>query len=117
MSRVQVSVLSAPETAALLRQALGPAVAWDDWLSDRRRDRGDPLADFLLLPCAYIQERCRRPVYAVKDIIAFIESFRERHTYSLPKTKPKVRVIELDTEDHRSWKMKPCTPLGSLCRS
>ena len=107
MSVILVKVLSAPETAAFLRQALGPIVAWDDWLSDRRRGKGDPLADFELQPCAVLQGRCRRPVYAVDDVIRFILSARLRRPDAGPGAKPDVLVVELDSADHRTWKMKP----------
>lgn len=113
MSIIKVKVLSSPETAAFLRQALGPIVGWDDWLSDRRRGRGDQLADFDLQPCAALQDRCKRPVYAVADVGTFVRSVRLRHPGAGPGIRPNVRVIELDTEDHRSWKMKPPAPLVS----
>jgi hypothetical protein len=110
MSTIEVKALAAPETAALLRQQLGPLVAWDDWLSDRRRGRGDPLGDFELQPCAFLQDRCRRPVYALLDIVEFIRSVRRRHPSAKPGIKPNVLTIKLDSEDHRSWRMRPPAP-------
>lgn len=102
-----LEVLSAPETAALLHKRLGPVCAWDDWLSDRRRDRGNQLADFDLQPCAYIQERCKRPLYALADVVKFILSYLRRHPDTRPRPKPRIRLIEFDTADRRSWKMRP----------
>lgn len=32
MSMIEIKVMTAPGTAAYLRQQLGPIVAWDDWL-------------------------------------------------------------------------------------
>ncbi|TFW28659.1 hypothetical protein [Massilia horti] len=110
MSMIEVKAMTAPETAAFLRQQLGPIVAWDDWLSDRRRGRGDPLADFDLQPCASLKSRCRRPVYAIKDIVEFIRSVRRRHPTAQPGIKPSVLTIKLDSEDCRSWRMRPPTP-------
>jgi hypothetical protein len=111
MRAIKVKVMTAPETAALLRQQLGPIVAWDDWLSDRRRGRGDQLADFDLQPCASLKDRCRRPVYAIEDIVEFIKSVRRRHSTAKPGIKPDVMVIQLDGDDCRSWKMRPPAPL------
>lgn len=112
MALIKMSVLTAPETASVLRQLLGPFVAWDDWLSDRRRGRADPLADFDLQPCTRIRDRCPRPVYAVKDIQAFVWSFRSRHPDSTSGARPKGLVIQFDTEDLRSWKAKFSEPLA-----
>ena len=107
MSIVEVKALSAPETAAFLRQALGPIVAWDDWLSDRRRDRGDPLANFDFQPCAALRSLCKRPLYAVTDVILFVQSVRRLRPNAGPGIRSQVHIIKLDTEDHRSWKMRP----------
>lgn len=107
MSTIELKVMTAPETAALLRQQLGPIVAWDDWLSDRRRGRGDQLADFDLQPCAAIRGLCRRPLYAIQDIAAFIGGVRRRFPSAKPGIKPTVLTIQLDSEDCRSWRMKP----------
>lgn len=106
MASITIEVLTAPETALVLRQLLGPFCAWDDWLSDRRRGKAAPLADFDLQPCTRIRDRCPRPVYAVKDIKAFVQSFREHHSESAAKTKPKSHRVQIDTEDVRSWKAR-----------
>lgn len=112
---VNLEVLSAPETAALLHKRFGPVCAWDDWLSDRRRGRGKQFADFDLQPCAHIQERCKRPLYALADVVKFILAFLRRHPDSKPRPKVGIRVIEFDTADHRNWKMRP--PAHFVCRT
>jgi len=111
MSAIEVKVMTAPETAAYLRQQLGPLVAWDDWLRDRRRGKGHQLADIDLQPCASMKSLCRRPLYAVIDIALFILAVRRCHRSALPGIKPEVMVVRLDSDDVRSWKMRPPAPL------
>lgn len=111
MSAIEVKVMSAPETAAYLRQQLGPLVAWEDWLKDRRLGRGQELADIDLQPCASMKGLCRRPLYAVVDVARFVLAVRRRHPRAIPGIKPEVMVIQLDSEDCRSWRMKPPAPL------
>lgn len=107
MSAIDVRVMTAPETAAYLRQQLGPLVAWEDWLRDRRRDKGHQLADTDLQPCASMKGLCRRPLYAVVDIARFVLAVRRRHPSASAGIKPEVLVVQLDTDDCRSWRMKP----------
>jgi hypothetical protein len=111
MSAIEVRVMTAPETAAYLRQQLGPIVAWEDWLRDRRRGKGHQLADVDLQPCASMKGLCRRPLYAVVDTARFVLAVRRRHPGAAPGIKPEVMVIEVDAEDCRSWRMKPPAPM------
>ena len=111
MALITIEVLTAPETASLLRQLLGPYVAWDAWLADRRRGKTAPLADFDLQPCTRIRDRCARPVYAVRDISDFVLSFRQRHPESTSGARPKGLVVQFDPKDLRSWKVKISEPL------
>lgn len=111
MSAVEVKVMTAPETAAYLRQQLGPMVAWEDWLRDRRRGKGHELAEIDLQPCATMKGLCRRPLYAVVDIAQFVLAVRRRLPSATAGIKPKVFTIQLDAEDPRSWRMKPPAPL------
>lgn len=111
MSAIEVRVMTAPETAAYLRQQLGPLVAWEDWLKDRRRSRGHELADIDLQPCASMKSLCRRPLYAVLDVARFVLAVRRRHPRAMPGIKPEVMVIKLDSDDLRSWRMKPPAPM------
>ena len=113
MPMIEVRVMTAPEAAAYLRQQLGPLVAWDDWLSDRRRGRGEPLSAFDLQPCASLKERCRRPMYAVHDLAVFVVAVRRCHPKARPGIRPQIRTIEIDTDDHRGWKMRPPAPLST----
>lgn len=107
MSTIEIKVLSAPETAAYLRQQLGPIVAFDDWLRDRRRGKGQALADIDLQPCAYMKGLCRRPLYSIVATAQFILAVRRRHPDAKPGIKPNVLTIELDAGAPRSWRMKP----------
>lgn len=111
MSAIEVRVMTTPETGAYLRQQLGPLVAWEDWLRDRRRGKGHPLADINLQPCTSMRGRCRRPLYAVTDIARFVLAVRRRRPEATPGIKPEVMVVQLDTDDHRSWRMKPPAPM------
>jgi hypothetical protein len=107
MSMTEIRVMTAPETAAYLRQQLGPIVAWDDWLRDRRRGKGQGLADIDLQPCASMKGLCRRPLYAVVSIAQFIVAVRRRDPDAKPGIKPNVLTISLDADDCRSWRMRP----------
>lgn len=111
MSAIEVRVMTAPETAAYLRQQLGPLVAWEDWLRDRRRGKGHSLADIDLQPCASMRGLCRRPLYAIVDVARFVLAVRRRYPSAIPGIKPEVMVVRLDAEDRRIWKMKPPVPL------
>lgn len=113
MRAIEVKVMTAPETAAYLRQQLGPLVAWEDWLRDRRRGKGHEIAEIDLQPCASMKGLCRRPLYAVVDIARFILAVRRHRPSAKPGIKPEVLTIRLDTEDCRTWRMRPPAPLLS----
>lgn len=107
MSMIEIKVMTAPETAAYLRQQLGPIVAWEDWLRDRRRGKGQQLADIDLQPCASMKGLCSRPLYAIVGIAQFILAVRRRDPDAKPGIKPNVLTIQLDAGDPRSWRMRP----------
>jgi hypothetical protein len=115
MSMIKIKVMTAPETAAYLRAQLGPIVSWEDWLRDRRRGKGQSLADIDLQPCAFMRDLCRRPLYAIVEIAQFILAVRRRDPDAKPGIKPNVLTIQLDAGDPRSWRMRPpAHPLAAV---
>lgn len=74
MAAIPTKILSAAETAAMLRVRLGALRAWRDFLSDCIRDR-QGIHGLRLMPCARMHVRGSfRPVYALDDISEFIEA-------------------------------------------
>lgn len=73
------ATLSSGDTAFALRQVLGPARNWNDFLADCNRERASHHG-LILLPIARVRmpgDHCERPRYSAADIQAFIvESIR-----------------------------------------
>ena len=107
-----IKVMTAPEAAVYLRQQLGPLVSWETYLTDLRRGRAQPLADFDLQPCGTVRDRCRGPVYAIRDLAEFVVSVRRRNPAARAGIKPQVCTIDIDPDDPRGWKMRPPAPLS-----
>lgn len=104
-----VRLISAPETAFILRQALGPFKAWEDWLSDVRRGKAGACSGPILEPYCKLKDPefgCFRPMYAVQDIKAFILQFRSANPASCVGIKPTVYIAEIDAGDMRHWKAR-----------
>lgn len=104
-----VRLLSAPETAHLLRQALGPFKAWEDWLSDVRRGRAGACSGPILEPYCKLKDPefgCFRPMYAAGAIKAFIHEFRSKNPASCAGIKATVYIAEIDAGDMRHWKVR-----------
>jgi hypothetical protein len=111
MTIVSVKAMSAPEAAVYLRQQLGPLVSWETYLADLRRGRAHRLADFDLQPCGTLRDRCRRPLYAIRDLAEFVLSVRRRNPAAKAGIKPQICAVDIDLDDPRSWKMRPPAPL------
>jgi hypothetical protein len=93
-------------TAYVLRRALGDGPNYFTLLLDMRRDRGD-FHGLVLLPIARTREgRSLRPVYAVEDVILFIKNAREVADMPANPAAVKARIVMLDPEDHRSWRVR-----------
>lgn len=89
-------VLSAPETAFLLRLKLGPIRAWTDTLHDMRRGRAS-VCGFVLKPVVRVHDGISwRPEYAVEDIHKFIENVTATHPDAKSGVPPRVMEVELD---------------------
>lgn len=76
--------LDAQDTANALRRKLGNVRCWPDFLADCIRG----LTSFhglVLMPLCYTPDRARRPAYALRDVIAFIE---QASTVSPPPANP-----------------------------
>ena len=72
---MNVKVMTAPETAYLLRRELGPLRNWDDTLSDMRRGRVESVHGATLLPiCQGKYQGAWRPMYATADVLVFIKA-------------------------------------------
>jgi hypothetical protein len=72
--KVKALVLTAADTAFVLRAKLGPLRSWPTFLSDGIRGRQD-IAGHRLLPCCRRRERrAYRPAYALTDIEEFVRN-------------------------------------------
>lgn len=100
-------------TAYALRRALGDGPNYFTLLLDMRRDRGN-FHGLVLLPIARTREgRSLRPVYAVEDVVEFIKKAREITDIPANPAAVKARIVMLDPEDHRSWRVRR-VPSASL---
>ena len=92
MTTTHLTVLSQPDVVTLLHAAFGAARSWRDFLTDCILDRAS-LKGLQLLPAAYVQGRCKRPVYDECDVAAFVAAAL---TLVSPKPiKPMVIMVDL----------------------
>lgn len=70
---IKTHMLSAGETAFILRLALGPR-QWSDFLADAIRDKTAGIGGLVLLPAARGPRRV--PLYRPADVAAFIRQVR-----------------------------------------
>lgn len=112
MMIISVKAMTAPEAAIYLRQQLGPLVSWETYLTDLRRGRAQPMCDFDLQPCVTVRDRCRRPLYAIRDLAEFVLSVRRRNPLAKAGIRPQICTVDIDLDDPRSWKMRPPAPLS-----
>ena len=63
MTTADITVLSQPDVVTRLHAAFGGLRSWAYFLTDCILDRTS-LKGLQLLPVAYLQGRCKRPVYA-----------------------------------------------------
>lgn len=99
--RTKIYVISAADAAFLLRVRLGTLRAWEDFLADNRRGKQD-ISGYTILPCAKKKD-CRtfRPMYAVEDVLAFIENVRKVEPTAVPEP---IKPIALEVDDAAGWK-------------
>lgn len=107
MMIIQVKAMTAPEAAIYLRQQLGPLVSWETYLADLRRGRAQPMCDFDLQPCVAVRDRCRRPLYAIRDLAEFVLSVRRRNPAARAGIRPQICTVDIDIDDPRHWTMRP----------
>lgn len=73
MATTNVQTISLSEAVFILRIRLGPLRNWTNFLNDNIRGMQD-VAGHRLLPCGRRHDgRIFRPIYAVADVLAFIE--------------------------------------------
>ena len=91
MTTTGITVLSQPDVVTRLHAAFGGLRSWAYFLTDCILDRAS-LKGLQLLPVAYLQGRCKRPVYDERDVDAFIAA-----AFTLVSPKPiKPMVIRID---------------------
>lgn len=107
-------VYSAAETAHLLRNHLGPFLAWSYVLADMRRDR-TTVEGLTLLPVCRIHDGIGYvPFYRREDLARFIHEVSLRHPEAV-KGKPVEKLeVDIDLEDGNYWfarKFKRTAPI------
>lgn len=109
MATIKVSVMSSPEVAGLLHQALGNYREWSNFLADCRRGKSSSsrLSGYHLAPVARLIGRagtCARPVYEAADVKAFIESFKSLH--GTERLELPAMEIQIENDDLRFWRAR-----------
>ncbi len=110
-------VISASETAFLLRVKLGPIRAWGDFLADNIRGK-QSINGLTLEPCSRKKTgKGFRPMYALEDVEAFIESVLALE----PKAgKAPIKPTVLAVDRKKSWRINKFdehgTPVAMLRR-
>ena len=97
-----VDVISAGETAALLSRELGTPRAWSDFLADNIRGKQN-ICGLTLMPCARRKDwrGIYRPVYAVRDILAFVDGVKK-----LGLAKPtKIEPMRISIDTKKDWRI------------
>ena len=107
---MKTEVLSVAETSFLLRAKLGRLRKWTDFLTDCVRDR-QSINGLRLMPCARRNDgRSLRPVYALKNILAFVNEVLAL----VPEAgKAPLEVVVLDVDLSRDWRLNKFARDGS----
>lgn len=103
-----ISLLSASETAYVLRRCLGPHRAWSSFLADCLRYEQD-LHGYRLLPHSRYKGRAPRPLYLVADIGEFIKSVKTANP-SLGPTEPQTIPYLVSGPSGSDWRLRTATP-------
>lgn len=104
--KINAKALSAPETANVLRRALGAVRAWDDTLSDMRIGKQNYYGLTLTPYGRFKDGRGLRPYYLLSDITDFIFRALEANPESIKLRPFQVHEVEIDLKDNRSWKLR-----------
>jgi hypothetical protein len=110
----RIEMISASETQFALRCALGPLRAWGDFLADLAREtpKGVHVCGFTLLPAGIRRDRCGRPLYAPRDVAAFIRNVwaadpsLRRDWRALEK-----QLVEIEDSPLLPWRMREAVPV------
>ncbi|EPT6930470.1 hypothetical protein ACVRTF_004229 [Cronobacter turicensis] len=99
-------LIPASEVAYILRFRLGPFRAWDDVLSDMRRDRSS-YEGLILQPVSVGRINGRyRPVYRLSDVQEFIKHALPLQPSLAAPHKLLIREAEIDPTDIRPWRLR-----------
>lgn len=94
---MKTKIISASETAYILRKHLGPIRAWRDFLTDNIRERQD-VGGLKLTPCGKMKGRCKRPLYDIRDVAKFVAEVKAAGLAAVEPEKIKALDVELDVE-------------------
>ena len=99
-------IVSASEVAYILRFSLGPLRAWDDALSDMRRDKSN-YEGLILKPIGMGKiNGFYRPVYSLSDVREFIKHARLMHPELTSPHSLLIREAEVNPSDIRPWDLR-----------
>ena len=90
------------ELVFMARSELGHIREWNSFFGDNARDQQD-VAGYYLKPVARMADLhgCKRPMYALKDVRAFLDGVRA--AVSAAKPMP-IQTARLDVDPSTSWK-------------
>lgn len=99
-------IVSASEVAYILRFSLGPLRAWDDALSDMRRDKSN-YEGLILKPIGVARiNGFYRPAYSLSDVREFIKHARLMHPELTSPHSLLIREAEINPSDIRPWDLR-----------
>lgn len=107
---IETPVLTAADTAVVLRAKLGSLRSWPDFLSDNIRGK-QCVHGYTLSPCGRKKFKGRyRPMYALSEINAFID-----HVLAIEPSAGKrpIKPISLAIDPAKHWKLNRFEEDGS----
>jgi len=103
---MKATLISATETATILRRKLGAVRAWEDALADMRRGRTSYLG-LKLLPYGRLHDgTCHRPYYMLTDIRQFIANALALSTPKFEELRIQRIERDIDPLDASHWTVR-----------
>lgn len=113
--KITIKAYSTGDTAFYLRHVLGDVFDWYSRLADWRRGKATEYGGPVLHA---MKQKGEAPVYAVEDILAFVEKYLAYDRNAQRGKKPQPIFIELDTHTDAKRRLphRPATPRAAHAR-